>query len=170
MKCEMCDERDAVIHVQQIMGGETIELHLCEVCAHERGISKRDDKIELSLSQLLTGLVDLDGEDQASKTPQECPSCGLKLSSFRKNGLLGCPECYKSFEEEIRGMHKKLSGATRHLGKIPERLKTFKALIIDREKLKAQLDDAINHENYETAAVLRDQIRAIERTDGNQDV
>ena len=57
MKCEICNESDSVIHVQQVMGDETVELHLCDTCAQDRGISRVDDKIELSLSQLLTGLV-----------------------------------------------------------------------------------------------------------------
>lgn len=163
MKCEFCNERESIIHVQQIMGNDTVEVHLCENCAHDRGISRRDDKIELSLSQLLTGLVD-SGVNEPPKEKDSCPGCGMKIEEFRKEGLLGCAECYTSFGEEIRNLYKKISGTTRHQGKIPARLKTVKALIIDREKLKTQLDEAVNREDYEAAAVLRDQIRAIEQS------
>ena len=168
MKCEVCRRRDSVIHVQQIIGNETMDMHLCEVCAHQKGISQKDDKIELSLSQLLTGLLKVRGGD-AQETQDECPVCGMKNADFKKEGKLGCPECYTSFALEIRKMHNRLSGATRHRGKLPQSLKTYKELLIDRERLKAQLNDAVTNEDYETAAVLRDQIKSIEKSGDNTD-
>jgi protein arginine kinase activator len=164
MKCEICSERDAVIHVQQIIGGESVEVHLCADCANRRGISRSEDRIELSLSQLLSGLVGAEGAGPARPAPQECSNCGLSLEDFRRTGRAGCPECYLCFREEISALHKELSGATRHTGKIPERLRSYKTLLIDREKLRAQLDEAVSREDYEAAAELRDRIQAIERT------
>ncbi len=168
MKCEVCRRRDSVIHVQQIIGNETMDMHLCEDCAHRKGNYQKDDKIELSLSQLLTGLLKV-REGDAQEIQDECPACGMKIADFKKEGKVGCPECYASFALEIRKMHSRLSGATRHRGKLPQSLKTYKELLIDRERLKSQLNDAVTNEDYETAAVLRDQIKSIEKTGENTD-
>ncbi len=166
MKCEICGKRESVVHLQQAIGNETIDMHICEVCAHEKGISKRSDRIELSLSQLLTGLLDLKGDKETETKTSECPICGMKVADFKKEGRLGCPDCYVSFVAEIRGVHKRLSGVTRHKGKLPQKLHTYKELLIDRERLRSQLMTAVDQEDYETAAVLRDQIREIESKDG----
>lgn len=166
MKCEVCGTRESVIHVQQIIGNETVDVHLCEACAHEKGISQNNDKIELSLSQLLTGLLKVqEGESQDSQ--DECDVCGTKIADFKTEGRLGCPECYTTFATEIRKMHNHLSGTTRHRGKLPQSLKTYKELLIDRQRLKSQLTDAIKNEDYEAAAMLRDQIRSIEKAGEN---
>jgi protein arginine kinase activator len=162
MKCEICGKRESVVHVQQVIGNETMDLHLCEVCAHEKGISKRSDKVELSLSSLLTGLMDIRGEKQLESGVAECPTCGLKVSDFKNEGRLGCPDCYVSFAPEIKAVHKRLSGGARHKGKLPQKLRNYKELLVDRERLRGQLEAAVAEEDYETAAVLRDRIKAIE--------
>ncbi|MBT3271830.1 MAG: hypothetical protein HN368_01650, partial [Spirochaetales bacterium] len=93
MKCELCGDRDSVVHVQQVIGNETVDMHLCGVCAHEKGISKSSDKIELSLSQFLTGLLDL-GTKETEPDTSECPTCGMKIADFKSDGRLGCSDCY----------------------------------------------------------------------------
>ena len=171
MKCELCGKREAMVHVQQAIGNETIDIHLCDECAFEKGISKRSDKAELSLTQLLTGLLDLKGGGEPGEEPgeevSECPTCGMHVSEFKKDGRLGCPDCYTSFASHIRSVHKRLSGMTRHRGKLPQKLLTYKELLVDRERLKSQLEGAVKREDYESAAVIRDQIRALESGDGS---
>ncbi len=161
MKCEVCKLRESAIHVQQIIGDEKVDMYLCEVCAAEKGISKQADAIELSLSQLLTGLFSAGSETAGDR--EVCPNCGTGIDVIRKEGRLGCPECYGSFTSEIRAFQKKLSGSIRHVGKLPKKLRAYKELIIDRHELKSRLDEAVQNEDYERAAVLRDQIREIER-------
>ena len=167
MKCELCGKRESVVHVQQAIGNESLDIHLCEVCAHEKGISRQSDKVDLSLTQLLTGLLDLKHDDEGGEEVGECPTCGMTISEFKKDGRLGCPDCYASFATHIRGVHKRLSGATRHRGKLPQSLLSFKELLVDKERLKTQLNDAVSQEDYETAAVIRDQIRALESGGGS---
>ncbi len=167
MKCELCGKRESVVHVQQAIGNESLDIHLCEVCAHEKGISRRSDKVDLSFTQLLTGLLDLKRDDTQAEETAECPTCGMKIAEFKKDGRLGCPDCYVSFASHIRGVHKRLSGATRHRGKLPQKLVSFKELLLDKERLKTQLTDAVGQEDYETAALIRDQIRALESGTGS---
>lgn len=163
MKCELCGKRESVVHVQQAIGNETVDIYLCEECAHEKGISRNSEKGDLSLTQLLTGLLDFKKETETEEEFTECPTCGMSVADFKKDGFLGCPDCYTSFASHIRGVHKRLSGMSRHRGKLPQKLLTYKELLVDRERLKSRLHDAVTSEDYETAAVIRDQIRALEK-------
>ncbi len=165
-KCEICGEKTSTVHVQQVMGNEIIELNLCDACAQKKGISSNDDKIELSLSQLLTGLIDLKADAGEEKSSESCPRCGQKLSEFRKEGRLGCAECYVAFKREIELFLENTVGTNRHRGKYPRRLLAYKSLLTDRERLQGKLKEAITREDYEEAAELRDEIRTIERTAG----
>ncbi len=162
MKCEMCKQRESVLHVQQIIGEEQIDMYLCEVCASEKGISKKSDAIELSLSQLLTGLFRVTAEGEAEQEHEVCPACETTIHALRKDGRLGCPECYASFASEIRSFQKKLSGTVHHAGKLPTKLQAYKELIIDRQELKNRLEEAVGNEDYEAAASIRDRIREID--------
>lgn len=163
MKCELCNENDAVIHIQQIIGNETKEVHLCEVCAHKNGISSDSDKIELSLNELLNGLIDF--SPRASKQ-ERCEVCGTRLKDFRKTGKVGCPECYGSFREEIASFLEETAGSVGHAGKYPKKLKAYKALLVDKEILKKRLAEAVANEDYESAALIRDRISTLESADG----
>ena len=165
MKCDACGDREAVIHIQQIVGEDSVDLHLCEACASEKGISSRNDKIELSLSQLLTGLI---GDKNAGSEEKTCHSCGMEFRNFKKEGKLGCPECYNEFRTEIVSLLRKVSGSARHTGKIPKRLSQFKTYLIDREELKKELQEAVTQEDYEAAAILRDRIRELDEDSGGR--
>ena len=152
-----------MIHVQQIIGEEHVDLYLCEVCAEERGIARSDDAIELSLSQLLTGLFTTKAGDQENEREVDtCPSCGTSIHTLQKEGRLGCPDCYACFTREIRSVQKKLTGSTQHVGKLPRKLMEYKELIIDRQTLQSRLDEAVAQEDYEAAAHIRDRIREID--------
>jgi protein arginine kinase activator len=169
MKCQICDENSATVHVQQIVGNEVRELHLCQGCAQKRGISDAEQSGELSLSSLLTGLVTSQKSARNEKTAEKCPNCGLALAEFRKDGHVGCPECYTTFKREIEVFFQNTSGTTRHKGKYPARLKAYKTLLIDREALKEKLKEAVSNEDYEKAAMIRDKIETIEQSAGSED-
>lgn len=160
-KCEICGDQDAIIHVQQIIGNEIIDLHLCGECAGEKGISANNDKIELSLANLFDGLLATRESGKRRTENAECPECGTKLKDLRKKGRVGCTECYSVFRREINRYLENMSGSARHTGKIPKQLLRFKKILIDREVLKNRLKDAVDREDYETAAVIRDKIKAI---------
>ena len=151
------------MHVQQIMGEEVLELHLCEACAREKGISSHKDTLELSLGQLLTGLIDTRKGAASTEETETCPKCGRKLTDIRKEGILGCVFCYTHFHKEITAVLDRITGgASRHKGKFPARLLTYKALLLDKELLKKELTEALAEEDYEQAAIIRDRIRAVE--------
>ena len=53
MQCELCKEREATVHLTQVMDGAIKKLHLCEDCAAKSGV---DVNGPLSISDILLGL------------------------------------------------------------------------------------------------------------------
>lgn len=162
-KCELCGKNDAAIHVQQIMGSEIIDIHICEECAENRGISGEKAPLDLSISELLTGLLHITSEVKSEIEKKVCSRCGLTYKEFQKEGKLGCSECVQIFRREIYAILDNISGTHQHTGRYPSKLKEFKRLLIDKEQMKQQLRDAIKNEDYEAAAVLRDKIHDLEK-------
>jgi len=164
VKCEICGGRDAVIHIQQVIGKERVDLHLCEECAVERGITSSQDRIELSISNLINGLVEVHGRRSKKKSPvpQACPGCGSTWEGVNKRQRMGCPDCYTTFHREIRQALRRLLGKSQHRGRLPKRLSTYKTVLVDMVKLKDGLEEALRREDYEKAARLRDRIRELE--------
>lgn len=161
MKCEKCGINEATVHVRQIMGNKALDLHLCGDCAAKSGISDQEHTIDLTVSQLLTGLMELDESSAETEGGGMCPVCGLSIKDFRKSGRTGCPECYEYFRQDILGILENVSGVTRHRGKLPKKLRTYKTLMVDKQILKQKLKEAVEQEDYEAAAALRDRIRSL---------
>jgi protein arginine kinase activator len=165
MKCEICGARKAVIHIQQVIGKERVDLHLCEECALERGIgggTGESDHLELSISNMLNGLVDI--RDMKEKKNAVCPQCGSNWDAIRKREKIGCAECYSTFSREIHFLLEKMGAQPSHRGKLPKGLNTYKTFLIDVVKLKEGLKDALKREDYEKAARIRDRIQDLEKS------
>lgn len=160
MKCDNCHDENAVIHIKQIMGTDVRDVHICARCAGERGILG-DGKDELSLPEILNALIE-DAVAANNLSPDNCPSCGLRAGDVDKEGRIGCPDCINTFSRELSQALNNRNITPPHSGKLPGSLKTVRTLLIDKENLKSRLSEALKTENYETAALLRDRIRALE--------
>ena len=164
MKCERCGERDAVVHLHQVAGGEVTKVHLCESCAAEQGIATPEGIAKTPLGQMLAAMgkssEDLAGEPGDAES---CNHCGATLDDFRATGRLGCPECWRVFAGPLRGLLRRIHGATHHRGEQYLRpgatAPDGRAVTTD---LRAQLQEAVAHENFELAAELRDRLRELE--------
>ena len=161
MICEKCLKRQATVHMQQIINGQKTEKHLCQECAGQLDSS-------LSFEQFLHGLLDVFGGMQENVSRQKtevkyrCPVCGLAYEDFKRIGKLGCAECYQTFRREMDPIFKNIQGSNRHEGKYPHRAG---AGLLNRrkiDKLRLELSKAVEEEQFEDAARLRDQIRALE--------
>ncbi|MBN1523515.1 MAG: UvrB/UvrC motif-containing protein [Spirochaetales bacterium] len=160
MTCEICNAKEAVFHIKQIIGKDEIELHLCDKCAQLRGITKSENAMDFSISQLLTGLVDTKTVIKKNANEiQECAQCGYTLTKFKKTGVLGCSECFAVFAKQVKNYVHKIYGNVAHRGKYPSKLEAYKNYVFDVETLKEELKQAITVEDYERAALLRDRIR-----------
>ncbi|MDP7636493.1 MAG: UvrB/UvrC motif-containing protein [Phycisphaerae bacterium] len=159
-KCDKCS-KPATIHLTEIIDGEKIEKHLCQDCAATEGITV---KAEVPISQLLEDFILQTGiEATADAAEATCEVCGMKFSEFRNAGLLGCPNDYDAFEKGLLPLVERAQeGATQHIGKVPHNADDAQKRQTAMLRLQAELKGAITAENYERAAVLRDQIKELE--------
>ena len=98
---------------------------------------------------------------------KKCPVCGFTQADFKKTGRLGCSECYVTFTEGLGSLLKAMHKGTEHVGKLPERAQRAMALSQQMRALTENLQKAVEAENYETAASLRDQIKQLESERSN---
>ncbi|MBO5197974.1 MAG: UvrB/UvrC motif-containing protein [Lachnospiraceae bacterium] len=175
MLCDICHKREARIYYTEIINGEKKEQHLCEECAAEHtsfSAGKLGGKGELTLGNLLSSLLQGFYNGETKKVENEdlvCPKCGTSFEEFSKTGLLGCADCYKSFGSAIKESLNKIHGSELHTGKRPKGYEQEKAKEAEKriqelseiERLSIQLQQAIEQEEFEEAARLRDRIREL---------
>lgn len=165
MWCEQCKQRPATVHLSKIVNNEKSEHNLCEVCAQKFGLEwGMLFEPNFSLQHFLAGMVESDsstGKVQAAKGPT-CPECGLTFADFRQVGQLGCAHCYEAFGEGLEPLFRRVQGSLSHMGKVPRRTGGKFRVRKEVENLRYQLQKAIQLEEYEKAAQLRDEIRRLE--------
>src|SRR5688572_12565203 len=164
MSCDQCHEREAVIHLTQIVNEQVTTLHLCERCAAEKGVESPGGVAKTPLGSFLAAMgQDLSESVPVARTDETCSRCGASLQDFRESGRLGCPECYRSFEVPLRDLLRRLHGSTHHMG---ERYAERDGEAADGKQqtaeLREQLRLAVETENFELAAELRDRLRVLE--------
>lgn len=153
-KCMKCPN-PATLHITEVLGQSKFEeLHFCENCAHKYLNDPQPAKTSKpeAVSEGEEGLF-----GQA-----ECPHCGIKFVEFRNSGRLGCAHDYDVFREELLPLLENIHGDPRHTGKTPRRLPQTKQVESELTKLRNELKQAVNREDYEAAARLRDRIKSLE--------
>ncbi len=170
MKCEICGVAEATIHVKEVKNDEVRELHLCEKCAREKGYHSLVDKSKLSIaSQFIWMAENLYPERGGKAGNIQCPRCGMKYSEFMRIGRLGCPDCYSAFGEQLKQVLRRVHGSVRHVGKAPGK----EGEVFERRRLiqhlHEELERAIEMEEYERAAEIRDRLKALEVSEGSGD-
>ena len=162
MLCEVCKQTQATVHLTEIVNEQMTELHLCEGCANQKGTQVES---QFGLADMLSGLSDYGKAQEPEEiSTKACSSCGMTYDDFRKVGRLGCGECYVTFKRSLGSLLKRIHGSPLHLGKSPVRLlKSAKGSKTELLDLKRKLEQAIDHEEFEEAARLRDQIRRLEQ-------
>ena len=159
MLCSICKEKTATVHLTQIVGDKMQKMDLCEDCAKAKGIN---DPTGFGLADLdlVLGLgASQQIEQSAGGVELKCPRCGFTQADFKKSGRLGCPACYQTFAEGLGGLLKTMHKGTRHTGKAPEALRQSRDLSDRMKTLQSKLAKAIKDEDFEQAAILRDEIK-----------
>ncbi|MEI6862851.1 MAG: UvrB/UvrC motif-containing protein [Candidatus Omnitrophota bacterium] len=163
MLCEVCKKKEATVHLTEIINDKVAKLNLCEGCAKDKGTEMEE---HFGLNDLLAGLADLGTttEPELLQTVK-CPSCGFTYQDFKKVGRFGCGDCYEAFKKQLGPLLKRIHGADRHTGKIPLMVgKTVKDTR-NLQDLKAKMENAIQTEDFEEAARLRDVIKGMDKKD-----
>jgi protein arginine kinase activator len=164
MSCDQCHEREAVIHLTQIVNEQVTTLHLCERCAAEKGVESPGGVAKTPLGSFLAAMGNnLPEEVPVARAGENCAGCGASLQDFRESGRLGCPDCYRSFETPLRELLRRLHGSTHHVGeRYAERDGGTRDGGQRTAELREQLRLAVETENFELAAELRDRLRVLE--------
>jgi protein arginine kinase activator len=164
--CQECGKKPATLHFTKIVNGEKTEFHICETCAREKGELIPGTSGGFSIHNLLSGLLDFEpsqGGGAAKAQQLRCDNCGLTYSQFSKLGRFGCSHCYESFSERLDPLFKRVHGNIVHTGKVPKRSGGIIQHKREIDRLKREMLRRIEHEEFEQAAELRDQIKELER-------
>lgn len=164
MKCVKCKVNDATTQVKRIVNGEYEEYMLCADCAHEMGF---DNVFDSAMPDMFGGLIKsifgtaLPARSQATR----CDLCGSTYGDITNTGKVGCAHCYELFLSQILPSVKRIHGNTLHCGKRPQQnektvdANTPEPFENEVDKLKDELKKAIEEQNFERAAQLRDMIK-----------
>jgi len=164
MLCQNCQKRVANVHFTQIVNNKKSEMYLCSICANEK--EQLSMVSPFSINDFFSGLIGVGNSNytEDNTLPQKvvCEKCGMSYEEFRSIGRFGCDNCYSKYYEKLKPLLKRLHGNLEHTGKIPADI--YKSINTSREieRLKEQLNKAVQNEEYEKAAEYRDKIRAFE--------
>ncbi len=166
MLCESCGKKVATTYLKMVVGGRLKEYHLCADCAREKGY---EDFLESwGLGSLLTGLI---GKQERARDTLCCEKCGSTFEEISKTGKVGCANCYSVFREKLLPVIQRIHGTAKHVGKTPGgsalRVTEQPGPIVavkssPLEEKKRLLKEAVEAQNFERAAVLRDEIKELE--------
>ena len=159
MLCQHCKKQTATVHLTDLVKGEKRERHLCEACASQEGVII---KPHVSVPELLNSfLMSQSNVQEVSRI--RCPDCGMTFMEFRSQGLLGCPNDYEVFGEYLGGVIERAQeGKTHHTGKAPGQSMEVNSKEQERLSLQRELREAIENEDYERAAKLRDRLAELQ--------
>ena len=170
MLCENCKKNQATVHMKGFINGAVTELHFCQECS----INMVNMESPISLENIFKGILEsvqsmgpiqmgpLTNRQAPNNVPGPCKVCALTYEQFKSIGKLGCEACYQAFPKEIEALFKNVQGSTHHEGKFPKRSGSTALQQREVGKLRSILKKAVEEENYEEAAKLRDQIKSLE--------
>lgn len=160
-KCHIC-AKPSVYHVTILQNGQVKELHLCEHHFHDYMSQPSSDVTALQEEMIGEG-EDLP-EEFAQESEKRCPNCGISFQEFREQGRFGCPNDYYVFYDRLVPLLQNIQQATEHVGRTPKSATgNSSQQHYELIKLRRDLAQAVESENYELAARLRDQIRQSEK-------
>jgi protein arginine kinase activator len=170
MKCQKCGNKTADTHIKKVVNGEFVEYNLCSDCAKELGYS---NMFESFAEEFAGGFGTMLGSIFANALPARsqatrCEVCGTGYADIARTGMMGCANCYSIFADQLMPTIRRVHGNTTHCGKhsvFAKKEKTFeqeKPVENPVDELKAQLKIAIENQEFEKAAELRDKIKEME--------
>lgn len=159
--CQSCKQAKATVHITDVP--EKRERHLCEECAEREGVIVKQtyQTTNAILQEFIKQKTGIGAADE-----HICPKCGMTFKEFRTKGLLGCPYDYEAFRSLLVPLIERAhQGGTHHVGKLPTTSDRTLKKQAGLHKLRRELQEAIEQENYEHAARVRDQLRTLESSE-----
>lgn len=176
MLCELCNKNPATIHIQEIVHNKKKALHICAQCAADKvendpilkGFNLADMLYNLSDELELPFKTDKSNNEHCEE-PQPslvCSECGWDSAKFRKTGRLGCAQCYLIFRELLTQGLSTMHKGTLHVGKQPGAPSdsTTSRISLSIMSLQQEMEEYVQREEYEHAAVIRDEINKLKKS------
>lgn len=167
MRCDECNSREAQYTIAIVAGSETSTRHLCEVCMEK--LREKGEQVGFAemIHQAVHAIV-FHGAEEGKDSPEaelpaiSCPACSTTLQSVMRTGKVGCAKCYQTFREpllmKLKATRKAVSPADVLVAQTTPPPMPPAAEQARQEELTSQLKAAIEAEDYELAAKLRDQL------------
>ena len=168
MMCEECGKAPATVHIERIINGRKMTMHLCRDCAQRSGLMTLGMLFQpsFSINSLLSAFLGSQLEALPATGPgaegPRCPVCGMSYRDFARVGRLGCSRCYQVFEDRLEPLLRRIHGSDTHVGKAPAGAGEKARMRRQLEDLRKQLSRAVSDEAYEEAAKIRDRIKEVE--------
>ncbi len=174
MKCERCNKNEATFFYEENINGEKKKFSLCAHCANEMQNSGELKTLSSPFAEIssaspfalmgdtLFGSLFYPAETaKIGSGAKKCARCGSTLRDFRERGKAGCPDCYSTFSAELEPILRSMHGSASHTGRAPAKWKKKRDHAGRLKELRAALNEAIKKEEFEEAARLRDEIKAM---------
>lgn len=166
MLCQNCNKNEATTHIKRVVNGEATESHYCHSCAQSLGVGNFFDDFSLNLPGIFSSFFGESTFALGERQKQRCETCGCSFDDIVKTGKVGCSACYEKFYKKLLPSVQRIHGKSTHQGKVPAHTvpevtakeKTAEEKILD---LQAEMQKAIEEQNFEKAAILRDEIKAL---------
>ena len=170
MKCSVCKNNNAVIHIREYTDIGVRKINLCLECALKRGLNTAVDNIDLLLADIIKKVLNISSNNNKSgkrsvksSVSLICPSCGTTLHDFSKELKVGCPVCYTVFEKIIDLVIYNNNNSLSYLGELPEDIKKVTLQRSKLRNLKLELKKSLDLEEYMKAAIIRDKINKLKK-------
>lgn len=161
--CEMCGLNPATVTVIEIVDGKKIVHHLCKSCAEKIAMAipekkKNPEKITAKSTKLSSVREKLGPE----KKSLVCPNCGLTFEEFKKVLRFGCEVCYEAFSEALVPLLEEIHRSAQYRGRKPIHNKARMNILKQKNELEEKLKEAVELEDFEEAAKIRDELKELE--------
>lgn len=163
MQCQICHKNEATIKFTHIINGVKSEAYLCRKCAEEKGMNNPFHAMQPLLEQMILNMIQEKKKKAQAKSQYSqkiCTGCGISFQNFLDSGRLGCAQCYSAFQEELKPLLRRIHGTTTHQPSTKNGIERKRRALL---RIRNELDTAVRTEEFERAAVLRDQMRELEK-------
>lgn len=163
MLCEECGKNPATVSITVTTGNGVSTRRLCPECTKKMELSLVKGDIQSFISSIMSVLGSNKEKKENTHEGLCCSACGLTYADFEHTGRLGCAQCYRDFSAQLKPMLQKIHGRTQHAGRTPAAFVPDPKDVLSARltELRRQMDEAVSSENFEEAARLRDEIRAL---------
>lgn len=161
MLCQKCHKNLASVRYAEVVDGKVTDLHLCQDCLAMRQESG-EKGFEFSDPAPFTAEPKSPSWTEGLATSESCTACQADLRSILETGRVGCSVCYETFPAQLESLLEGLHISLIHRGKVPRMDDARAQVRAELQSKRTLLKTALSTENYEEAAILRDEIRVLE--------